>query len=593
MLIELKRNRKETKKAMFAAQQSGDIDLYQKLDLEQLNDKIIMNADYGASGSPTAAFYTKYSPAATTLIAQSIITTMAAFFEGFVGDNQKFFQINECIDWMNAVCKKSDKIHKWIYRPTTQDVIKRIKNHFLYYDMNDDLTINHYIENCTSDELVYLYYVNNFKEFIKNHTNVIELIKNILITLPLYEASETDIPNKFKDKFNKVEDYNNWVSTEMFLNPYKIPKSIESYMNDLTDVICQYVFVEYLVPDSIIKLNNHKRNTVLLVDTDSNVINADIFVSLVTKELFPNTNFSRKSLYNDMICVNILAAILDRCISKIIDLYGRNHNIGPEGRKELVMKNEYMFRRFFLMNKKKRYAASIALREGNIMIPFNTEIKGVDFIKAGVSEDVTNKFTKMLENHILFSDELELHELMKELKEFEKEIYLDLKSGGVKYLKPQQYKAEGAYKKTKDAEGNEFSTAWSLPVFRSVAIWNEIYPTQRIYSLDRVKMIKLTVTKLEDLDMIKDKFSNEYKIINEKIFHSNNSEIVKAGLKVIALPSTLLQVPEWIIPLIDYNIIISDTISSFRSILEAFNIEEINFKTPNNKANITTSLISI
>ena len=71
----------------------------------------------------------------------------------------------------------------------------------------------------------------------------------------------------------------------------------------------EIVFVEYLTPDSIVKLNNHKRNTVLLVDTDSNIINADMFVDFVLKKLFPGENFGRSSLYNEMILVNVLAAI--------------------------------------------------------------------------------------------------------------------------------------------------------------------------------------------------------------------------------------------------------------------------------------------
>ena len=67
----------------------------------------------------------------------------------------------------------------------------------------------------------------------------------------------------------------------------------------------------------------------------------------------------------------------------------------------------------------------------------------------------------------------------------------------------------------------------------------------------------------------------------------------KYGLKVIAIPSNVKQIPEWIIGLIDYDVIISDVIGSFRSVLDALKIEEINLRTPNGKANITSSLISI
>ena len=45
--------------------------------------------------------------------------------------------------------------------------------------------------------------------------------------------------------------------------------------------------------------------------------------------------------------------------------------------------------------------------------------------------------------------------------------------------------------------------------------------------------------------------------------------------------------------LIDYDIIVSDVISSFRSVLDALNLEEIYFKTPNGNANLTSCLISL
>lgn len=592
MLRSLKKGRKMVKKEMFKYKPGSDE--YAALDLDQMNKKVIMNAEYGGSGAPTAAFYTKYSPAATTLMAQSIITTMAAFFESYVGDNQKFFSINECFDWMNKVCEKNEKIPNWVLRPTTKEVSDRICHHFYMLNPRDVPYIENYVRSCTPDQQVYLYYANNIKAFIRNHVNMRQLLVTVLSSLPNYQAAVGKLPDEFEGQFESPEKYNKWISNEMFLNPYSIPKCIESPMNEFIETLNKFVYVEYITPDSIVKLNNHKRNTVLLVDTDSNMINADIFVSFVINELFPGENFGRPKMYNEMILVNVLAASIDRCVIKMLDFYGRTHHMDEPSRAELTMKNEFMFRRFFLMKTKKRYAASIVLREGNIIIPFKPEIKGLDFIKAGVTEDVTKKFQKMLEDHILFSDELELHEMMKELKAFEDEIYHDLRSGGTRFLKPQMYKAEGAYKKIVDSEGRVVgSKAWSLPVFRGAAVWNELYPKQKINSLDRVKLIKLTCTGLSDLEPVKRKFPEEYNQIVAKIFMSNKRDIQSCGLRVIAIPTGMKQIPEWIIDLIDYDLIISDVISSFRSVLESLEIEETSYKTPNGSANITSCLISL
>lgn len=582
MLKALKLGRKSIKKEMFKLKPTSDE--YQQKDLEQQNLKVIMNADYGGSGTPTAAFYTKYSPAATTLMAQSIITTMAAFFESFVGDNQKFFNINECYDWIVRVLSKTEEIPKWVRIPTWNEVARRIESHFITLNMDDIPILNRYIRSCSDKELVYLYYANNMKGFISENHKVAELIYNILTALPLYEAAEKETPDEFKNQFDSVDNYNKWVSEVMFLNPYNIPDVIKPFMDPLTKLMKQFVYVEYITPDSIAKLNNHRRNTVLLVDTDSNMINANIFVSFVQNEMFPGSTFNRSRMYNDMILVNVLAACLDGCVASLLDYYGRCHNMDEESRAELSMKNEFMFRRFFLMKTKKRYVASIVLREGNIMIPFKSEIKGMDFIKAAVSDNVENRFKGMIQKHILYSDRLELHELMIELKAFENEIYEDLKHGSTTYLKSQMLKDENAYSKDK---------LWSLQVYKGSSVWNAIYPNNRIYALDRVSILKLIVTGPQDLDLIRDKYPNEAEIVMKNIFNSEDPNLRNAGLKIIAIPNSIKEIPEWLIPLIDYDVIVSDTIASFRSVLDALNIEDMNFKTPNNKANITSCLISI
>ena len=599
MLRSLKVGRKQVKNSMFAMR--PDSDEYNMADLDQGNKKVVMNSDYGGSGSPVAAFYTKEGPAATTLMAQSVITNMAAFFEGFVGDNQRFFKGDELFDWMNCVLRqKTKKVPDWVEKVSAGDVLHRLVNHFDIFNRADYESIRMYIENRTEDELCYLYYANNLKEFIYRHPKMHNNIHSILELLPKMQAVIDEVPDEYKDQFvdvdekDKVNKYNKWMSKKMFLDPYTVPDAITEYIDELRKWTNRFVFVEYLTPDSIVKLNNHKRNTVLLVDTDSNIINADMFVDFVLKKLFPGENFGRSSLYNEMILVNVLAAIISPRIDDILDYYGRTHNMNKEARAELTMKNEFLFRRLFLMTKKKRYAASIVLREGNIMYPFKLEIKGMDFIKAGVTDDVTKRFTKMLEKHVLFPEELELHELMKDLKSFEKEIFHDLRSGGTKFLKPQLFKAEGAYKKIKDSNGRVVgSKAWSLPVFRGSIVWNELYPSQKIYSLDRVKIIKLISQKEEDLEIIRNKYPSMYKMIKEKIYQSDNPEIRKAGLRVIAIPGSVREIPEWLHDLIDYDIIVSDVISSFRSVLDALNLEEIYFKTPNGNANLTSCLISL
>ena len=583
MLRALNQLRDTIKLKMFEAK--SDPDRYQQLDLEQINSKTVANAEYGASGSPTSAFYTKYSPAATTMIAQSIITTMATFFEGFIGDSMRFFHVNECFDWLNQVRQKADKVkvERWIVQPSLDESTRRICAKFDRFDIGDIDIIRSYLGNCSSDELTYIFYANNLIEFIRSHGKVRDILGSILSTLPVMEIVSDDVPSQYRDQFHDVDSYHDFVAREMFLDPYNVPPTIRSDMDQLTTVIARYCYVRYLTPDSIVKLNHRKRNTVLLVDTDSNVINANLFIGFVLDELFEGETFGRKRLYNDMICANILASVLDQCVQDTLDLYASSHKIDEEARQELSMKNEYFFRRFFLMLTKKRYASSIVLREGHLMVPFQTEIKGLDFIKAGVTDEVTAKFTGMLEKHVLFSDELQLHGLMQDLRKFEGEVHDSLTRGEMIYLKTVGFKTEKAY-----------ANPWQLQVFKAVMVWNEVMPIdQRIYSLNKVKLAKLIVNGPEDLDVIRDTYPKEYQSAIVNVFNSRIPELAKAGMKTIAIPATLSAIPGWIIPLIDYRAIISDICNSFRSVLDSFAISEIQEKVASGRSPVTTGLISI
>lgn len=592
MLRQMKARRKAVKNHMFKLDPKSDE--YQRLDLEQNNLKVIMNAEYGGSGAPEAAFYTKYSPPATTLLAQSVITTMAAFFESYIGDNQKFFHINECFDWMERCLMKKDKIPNSIYHPSVKEVSDRIKMHFYEADINDFPVLDKFLENRSPNELAYLYYANNINGLVGLNEKPRKILRNIISALPVYEPSDKEIPDKFKQDFKDLKDYNKWVSHEMFFDPYSIPDVISKDMEDLRELMTQFVYVEYITPDSIMKLNNHKRNTVLLVDTDSNVINVNRFVTMVLDDVLHGDNFGRLRIYNDMICCNIIASMLSTSVALTLDYYGRCHHMDEEARKELAMKNEFMFRILFLMMKKKRYAASIALREGNIMMPFKLEIKGMDFIKAGVTDDVTNRFTDILKNRILSSDEIDPRGLMSDLKDFEDDIRSDLSHGGTKYLKTVQYKSEEAYKPVVDKEtGEQKSGAWRQPAFRGACVWNELYPDQAIYSLDRVKLVKTVITGLTDIADLQKTDPEVYKILEEKIFNSPIADVRKSGVKVIAIPGHLKKMPDWLIRYIDYDIAVSDIMASFNSVPEALQTEKMISKTPNGKASIISCLISM
>lgn len=236
---------------------------------------------------------------------------------------------------------------------------------------------------------------------------------------------------------------------------------------------------------------------------------------------------------------------------------------------------------------KKRYAASIVLREGHMMVPFKLEIKGMDFIKASVSNEVTDRFTKILRDNILFSPSPNLHGLMNDGKQFESDIYRSIHNGSTIYFKTQVFKDPKGYKNPKDA--------WRLQVYRGATVWNILYPLNKIYSLDRVKIIKLLVKDQLDpiLNLVKKSDPVIYDKIMTDIFGSPNPELQKAGLKVIAVPLSVKILPQWIIDIVDTKVAVSNIMGSFGSVYKVLRIQSLGVNTPNDKAILYSPIISI
>jgi hypothetical protein len=580
MLGDLKKLRKSIKKEMFQYKPSDDE--YANLDLDQANTKVIMNAEYGATGTKTSAFYTKWSPPATTLMAQSIITTMANLFESLIGDNNLFMSFEECIDWVRAVLngKNLEKnLPDWIIIPSREELVTRLKSHFYAYRQGFTPLIENFVTDLEDNERTYVFYAHNLHEFIRRHNKPRELLQRILSTLPL-NADATEVPSELRGKFDTLDAYKEHLQTEMFMNPYEIPGSIKEYIKDLGKLIFKYCHVSYLTSDSIEKLNHHKRRVVLLVDTDSNVLYLDPFVQFVKNEVCQGNSFGRKDVYNDMIIVNIASSFLDNSIKDILDLYGRRHNMGEKARSVLQMKNEFLFRMLMLLNAKKSYLASIVLREGHMYEKLKTEIKGVQFIKSAVSEEVSDRFTKIAEDNILFAPEVDLTGMMRDIRKFEAEIIADMKAGGTRYLKAQGLKSESGY-----------SDPWRNQIYKAATVWNLVYPEQKIYPLDRAYIVKLGVKGPTDIECIKEQFPDVHKTLMDEVFMSDDASIRKYGMSVIAIPTSEDIVPEWIRKLMDIELLCSNIMASFRNIMEAFRVEYVAVNTPSKKMERFTNLI--
>ncbi len=227
---------------------------------------------------------------------------------------------------------------------------------------------------------------------------------------------------------------------------------------------------------------------------------------------------------------------------------------------------------------------------------------------------------KLLKTHIINSEEIELREIIHELKEFKQEVLDSIKEGDRKFLPNISAKEIGAYK-----------NPYSQQSVKAVTAWNILNPDNMIDLPSKVSLLKLNIFDEEDLEPLKETNKELYDLIMEKIFNDTTGLFVqktwdpgiavignkkdkewfkkipdkyrtkykklgidawnkfaeehedeyngqwlykKTGLQVLGVPSNA-SIPEWCQPFIDYSTIVNNIIAPFIPVLEIFQSKTI------------------
>ena len=566
---------------------------YAELDRSQLNEKRNANSYYGGSGAPSSPFYSIWSGPATTLTAQSVISTAEQFFEGFLADNYLYLDLTECLEWCEAMAKQWDgsKLDIWVDEVSVDRLVERLGDKIINQDDNDLVILKNYLSSYDSDTITSIYYRNNMIEFIRNH----EYVKDIFVSI-----------------FDGCED---------FMDPNDPPKEILDLLKLFNDYIVKYVYSKYLSFDRVYRIKNFKRKCVTVIDTDSNILSLDFLINFIFDEVLGGTKYVITDDSSIFKCVNTLAYVVSSEIADMLLYYGENSNIPEEFRSLFGMKNEFFMKKLIIAATKKRYISLMLLREGHKLDPPKFDVKGFDFKKSTTSEYAEKMYTKIIENRILNSDTLDVVGMSKDISAFRKELEDSIRSGDSKYLPILSAKEWGAYKNPKSMQAVKASTAWNL-----------LYPDSMIEFPSKISNLKLNIFKEEDIADLKDKEPEIYNTIIDKIFNDTTGLYVqktwdpginyvsikdkdwynkipnkyrtkykklgpskwnefvdtvdldkesdgkwiykKIGLQNIGIPLNT-EIPEWLQPYIDIDSIINNITEPFVPVLEIFKIRTI------------------
>jgi hypothetical protein len=526
---------------------------YAMKDMGQLNEKLLMNSDYGAGGSPITYFYNLYCAVSTTATGQSMISTAMCCFEDFFSDNVKFIDFDDCSQYIsNIVNEPFNGDLSLVEDKKAHEVFERLKEKFIEYKEDYNYPLFSMLLNIDQDNLNRIYYKNNLYSFAR---------------LP-----------KVKKLLFKIID-----ETDLFLDPNKPPKENKSDLELLWSWIDEWVVYNYFAFNRIGRLTCDPRDTVCTIDTDSNMLCLAPWFDFMIDEVIKGDRKIMESTYKNYtyeingedtvfegekmlvykIC-NTITYIASQVIAKHLKKFAITSGVPEMYHNRIHMKSEFLFRKMLLTTTKKRYMAKIMLREGTVFE--KREIKGLDFLKSECN-DFTREFISNLMNEELLekpTDDIVVKNIINGARELAESVRGSLERGEKNFLTPKKCKEAAAYK-----------NPWSEQSFRGAYAWNMLYPDMGIEFPDTVDIVQLNIHKIEDISDLEEKDPEMYNKIKRYIFESKLEEVRKKALTVLAIPKNIPEIPEWCRPYINYDKIINDNTTKLRPLLEALGVKII------------------
>lgn len=504
-------------------------------DIGQGNEKVIANSYYGAAGADTSVFYNLYVAASTTGTGQALIATAETSFEALLEGNIKFFDLDECLLFIDRVVKTDMDMNFKVSNPYSDDMIKRVVDRLLSQFRDDQSNNDDYrtmlttiVSNLSKYDQLRLYFKNNLYVFLRDVSEVKELLTIL--------CSET----------------------KSFRNPNKVPEEIEDTITTLWQYIFHNVCHIHPTRSRIVRDSQHTRFATVTQDTDSTMVTIAKYMELMLSQNLTNKVAAENEDELDFICCNIMAYILTRYSQCFLERYCQDVNMPAEQHKRINMKNEFYNLTMILTPKKKRYVSYTRLQEGQLIDPPMVKISGLDFIKSTTSDDVKSFFTSIIHDDILNVDEINVSSIIRKIKNFREILRNSFLNGELTYLNLVSAKEPEAYKKP-----------YSQQAIKATIVWNAVEKNRLINLPEKIFIVKMDYKTEKRFNDNIDRFGDVADIIRKEIFESPIGEIAKGGITVVGIPQNIDRLPQWVIDTMDIDTMVDDIISKFNPILES------------------------
>jgi hypothetical protein len=226
-----------------------------------------------------------------------------------------------------------------------------------------------------------------------------------------------------------------------------------------------------------------------------------------------------------------------------------------------------------LTRNKKQYVGLLRIQEGHVIFKKNKQIdmKGMSIKKATVNPRTKEYFTKIIEDDILRSEDIDIARIFGKYIEFEREIRESLEKGETTFLTP-----------VKVNDFFSYATPERQQQIRGAYVWNELYPDESIQTPDKGNMLKVLGSEISELKDIYG--TEEFQVLQDVVFtvpdkkDTSKIDISKYGFTAITLPKSVDKIPEWLIPIINYKAIIEDNLRTGNLILQSIGMNLMTFR---------------
>ena len=467
--------------------------------LLQLAFKLLANSLYGIFSMSSALIFNSYVQNSITLSGRRFISTAIYLAESLFGDNERFRNTNELIEFISNTLKDKYEhdILDFLPEISADDLKYRLRNNLMNpEDYNE--TIDRIIDNLTAEERTKVYAKNNLK-FILSSTYFQLRLRRF---------------NDMKD-YEQVEDL--------------IPKILE---------FGQYNYIDYSQYERVIM---QSRKISLVTDTDSTFVNFGYVIKLINNILKINNERFNFNILN--FCIDLISQGLRRY------LWTATSNMGiPEDYRSIMnLKNEYVYQRLITTENKKNYAGWLMSHFGKRLSDEENklDIKGLAIRKTVISPNLRAKFQDWLIKDFLLPEKISVKKILEDYNDIENFVEKSLEKGNTEFLIPMNVDTFDTYAIPDRQEQ-----------VRGTIVWNALEPNNSIQPPAKVFIIKTTGITEDSpgFEYMKEHEKAKYNKLMKRVFHPNDEEPIKfadKGVSVIALPYDLDEIPDYIKPLVD------------------------------------------